>query len=555
MRIKFLPALLVAFSAMVVMTSCGGKKTNTQGRYVPKEAVFVAHLNGASLTDKLPWEEVKTNSAFKMAYADSSVDALAKTAMENPENTGIDIKSDMIIYVVKDSAGGYVGFQGKVKDVAKFKSYYTSALKDATASQKDGIEFLTSGRVSMSWDKDKFIMLSDLPEMNAMNEQKRNIWDTTYTKPEYTSTRNTVATATALYSLKEENSLAKEERFSRMVNDKGDMHFWMNVESLYKGMPGMEALAMINMTKLYEDSRYAATANFENGQIKVDMTSYGGKEISDIYKKYGGNKVDADMAANLSSKDIAVFFAMNFKPEGIKEFIKLTGMEGLINMGTAYMGFNMDDFIKANKGDILLSISDFAVDSFGRPEPKVLFSASIGDKASFDKLINAGNKMGAAEFGGKISYNKNDKYFVIGNDKAGNDQFISGKGGSKPAFWDRINGGPIAGYVNIQTLMNAMKSEMSRDSFSMRTLEASQKFWNDITLSGGNFKDGGITQHVEINLMDKSTNSLKQLNKYIDAIAVIEKEKNERYKNRIDTVGADVNLSPVIIDTVAVTTP
>lgn len=551
MRIKFLPALLAAFSAVLLLASCGGKKTNTQGRYVPKDAVFVIHLNGESLNAKLPWDEVKANNAFKMAYADSTVDAIAKTAMENPENTGVDIKNDLVVFVAKDSAGGYVAFEGKVKDAAKFKSYYSSALKGAAASEKDGVQFLTSGRMSISWDKEKFIMLSDLPEMNRMNElQKRDIWDTVYTAPAITSTRNTIAAATALYTLKEDNSLAKEERFSRMVNDKGDVHFWMNVESLYKGMPGMEVMAMINLTKLYEDSRYAATGNFENGQIKVDMVSYGGKEISDIYKKYAGNKVSADMAGNLPAKDIAVFFALNFKPEGIKELIKLTGMEGLINMGTAMLGFNMEDFIKANKGDILLSISDFGVDSFGRPEPKVLFSASIGDKASFDKLINAGKKMSKGDdMGGKIAYNKNDKYFVIGNNKAANDQFISSKGGNKPAFWDRISGGPIAGYVNLQTIMNTFSKEASRDSFGFMSLQASQKFWSDITLSGGDFKDGGIVQHLEINLVDKTTNSLKQLNKYVDALALIEKQKKEYYKTN------DNMLPPAVVDSVVAIAP
>lgn len=530
MRIKFLPALFIAFTAMLFMASCG-KKTNTQGRYIPNEAVLVVHMNGESLTSKLPWDEVKANSIFKMAYADSSLDAMAKAAMENPENTGADMKADVMFFVVKDSAGGYLALQGKVKDAAKFKSYYASIWKNATASEKDGISFLTTDRISMSWDKEKFIMLTDIPELNAMRElQNRNTWDTSYTPPAFNSTRNTVDAVAALYKLEEDKSLAKEERFSRLVNDKADMHFWMNVESLYDGMPGMEALAMLNMSKLYKDSRYAAAANFEDGKIVVDITSYGGKELTDIYKKYSGSDVSSEMAGNLPAKDIAVFFAMNFKPEGIREFIKLTGMEGLVNMGTASLGFNLDDFIKANKGDILLSIADFTVDSIGRPEPNILFATSIGDKASFDKIVAAGERMGKREMGGKVSYAKNDKYFAIGNNKAHNDQFIAGKGGGKPAFWDKIKDGPMAGYVNLQTIMNAASKGATRDSLANLMLQASQKFWNDITLSGGKFKDGGITQHVEVNLMDKTTNSLKQLNKYLNEIAVIGKQMKDARK-------------------------
>ncbi|MFT3979961.1 MAG: DUF4836 family protein [Ferruginibacter sp.] len=532
MRIKFLPTLLIAVSAILVLASCG-KKTNTEGRYIPKEAVFVAHLNGASLNEKLPWDEVKNNAAFKLAYADTSLDAVAKTALDNPDNTGIDIKSDLLIYVVKDSAGGYAAFQGKIKDAAKFKSFYTSALKSAAASQKDGVEYLTKDRISVSWDKDKFIILTDLPEMNNLQElENRNPFDTSFAPLPVVSTRNTITTAGALYTLSEGNSLGKEERFSTLVHDKADMHFWMNAEALYKDMPGMAAMAMINLGKLYEDARMTASANFDNGQIKVDMKSYGGKEMTDIYKKYSGSSISSEMAESLPAKDVAVFFAMNFKPEGIKEFIKLAGMEGLINMATAFIGFGMDDFIKANKGDILLSISDFKADSSGKAKPNVLFAASIGDKASFDKLIAAGQKAGKddSSMASEISYNKNDKYFVIGNNKANNDQFISGKAGSKPAFWDKIKSSPIAGYVNIQALMNAFQYEAKGDSLGLEALKASQEFWNDAVLSGGEFKDGGIVQHVEINLVDKNTNSLKQLNKYVDKLGVIAKKKKDTKK-------------------------
>lgn len=543
---------MIAVSAVLIMASCS-KKTNTQGRYIPKEALFAMHINGESLTAKLPWDEVKNNNAFKMAYADSSVDAIARAAMDNPENTGIDIKNDLVFFVVKDTTGGYAGFQGKLKDAAKFKSYFTSAFKDAAASEKDGIQFLTKDQVSITWDKDKFIVLSDLPQMGAMNALQRNAWDTSYNAPmEEISTRNLPATATALYNLKEGNSLATEERFSKLMADKGDMHFWMNAESLSQEMSGMSGLAMMNLNKISEDSRQAATASFEDGKIKVDLTSYGGKEMTNLYKKYGGGKVSEEMAAQLPTKDAAIFFAMNFKPEGIKEFLKLLNLEGMMNMVSGQIGFTFDDFIKANKGDLLLSISDFTKDSFGRPNPKVLFATSIGDKVAFDKLIAAGNKMsrGAAGFANEFSYNKNDQYFVIGNDKAANDQFVTGKSGNKPAFWDKISGGAVAGYVNIQTLMNSFRSEMSNnDSFMIRTFQASQKMWNDITLSGGEFKDGGIVQHVEINLMDKSTNSLKQLNRYFDEIALIQKQRKESYKYMYEDVTTP-KIDSVIFDPV-----
>ena len=62
-RMKY-PFLIYIF-AVLLFTSCS--KTNKEGRYIPSDASFVMHLNGASLNAKLPWEEIKKNELFKEA--------------------------------------------------------------------------------------------------------------------------------------------------------------------------------------------------------------------------------------------------------------------------------------------------------------------------------------------------------------------------------------------------------------------------------------------------------------------------------------------------------
>lgn len=69
---------------------------------------------------------------------------------------------------------------------------------------------------------------------------------------------------------------------------------------------------------------------------------------------------------------------------------------------------------------------------------------------------------------------------------------------------------------------------MSKDGGSEMT-EASLNMWQDITGTGGEFKDKYSEAEFEINLVDKNTNSLKQLNQYIDKMATgFEKAKKER---------------------------
>ena len=74
-----------------------------------------------------------------------------------------------------------------------------------------------------------------------------------------------------------------------------------------------------------------------------------------------------------------------------------------------------------------------------------------------------------------------------------------------------------------------MKPSAGTDSLTLAGFDASLKMWDNLTMKGGQFKDGGITQHWEINLMDKNTNSLKQLNKYAASMGLIaeaNKKKN-----------------------------
>ena len=110
---------LAAIFIVTIFASCS-KKTNKEGRYIPSDAGVVVHVNGESLNAKLPWAEIKENEAFKKMIADTGVSSFAKSLLENPENSGVNTKGDFILFVVKDTSGGYTAVEGSVKDETKF---------------------------------------------------------------------------------------------------------------------------------------------------------------------------------------------------------------------------------------------------------------------------------------------------------------------------------------------------------------------------------------------------------------------------------------------------
>ncbi|MBP6022150.1 DUF4836 family protein [Ferruginibacter sp.] len=533
-RIPFLAAV-----AILLLASCS--KKNKEGKFVPKDAAVVVHVNGASLSSKLPWDEIKKNALFQKMYADSSIPTFIKGALENPDNSGIDTKTDMIFFMQKDSVGGIIVFTGAIKDAEKFKLFSLDITKGGTESEKDGIKFITKSPFSVGWNNEKFVCLVNAPEL-SMNGYKPSSWgDSTYT----VKSRDLSAACKTIFDLKESNSLAEDEKFTELVKQPGDLHFWMNSEELYKDGLANPAMAMLNLTTLYKGSRAAATLNFENGKILMDIKSYAGKELTELYKKYGGKNIDEEMIKRLPSKDVAAVFAMSYKPEGIKELLKLMGVEGYANMGLAFAGFSLDDFIKANKGDVLIALTEIKhkKDSIkfkgvngedksfetNTPQPEFIFATSIGDKDAFNLLIKAGEKFGKnvpAEI--PVAYNSNGKYFAIGNSKENIAKYTGTNSNTSFDFLSNISGEPFGGYINLQYIMKAFESEATKDSTAKAVYDASLKMWDNVYMKGGSYSGGGITQTMEINLIDKNTNSLKQLNQYLGTLGQLKMESDKK---------------------------
>lgn len=539
MQIRFRIPVLAA----IIILAAGCSKKNKEGKFIPEDAAIAVHINGASLNAKLPWEEVKNTDLFKELSSDTSLSTFAKQALENPDNSGIDTKTDMLFFLKKDTVGGYVSFSGTIKDAEKFRLFNIDVANGGVESEDGGINFLSKYPVCVAWNKEKFVYVSNVDELNPMN-YRLNTYDSSVM---YKSTgRDMIKTCKDVFNLKEDKSLAKNEKFTELVKKTGDLHFWMNSEELNKGNFTSAGLKMmpVDFEKLYKGSITTATVNFENGKILFDTKSYASKEITEIWKKYGG-KLDETMLKRLPAKDVAFVLAMNFKPEGIKELVKVMGMEGYANMGLAFMGFTLDDFIKANKGDILLAVSDFEKTTDTTPtevfaqagnmftKPDVIFATSVGDKDAFNKLVKAGEKLGKNMFTSDslpIALNNNGSYFAIGSKKTSVDKFIAG-GNSNFDFISKITGQSVGGYVNIQYLLKAFGSEAAKDSSAKAAYDASLAFWDNAYMKGGDFSDGGTTSTIEINLMDKNTNSLKQLNQYLGKLgAIAKKEKEKRDK-------------------------
>lgn len=530
--------LVVLLIGTTIFVSCGGSDKHAIS--VPKDAAMVFHINAPSLTSKLSWDEIKATNWFKQLHSKAGEeDSTAQKLLENPESSGINTQADLVFFMKRHGKGGFVAFEGTLKDAAAFEAFNKKVSKNSTSTKDGDINIIKEDEAIITWTSSRFIYLGNAPFLAAQNRYLDPSSQGGAEDPANFPADTLVKYAKELYNLDGDNSLFSDKRFANLIKETGDMHFWFSAEHMYKGGLG-SALSMLNIGTLTEGAITAASINFDNGKIAATTKSYYNKELGKLYEKYKMKNFDAAILNRIPSQNIVGLFSMNYPPEGLKEFMKVLGLDGMINSTLGELDYSMDEFVKANKGEVLIAVTDFEMKqqtfqlppgvempegytpmTRNTPDFKVLFAASINDKAAFDKLVaSAKAKLGEAAQGNlpPISYSLNDNWFAASNDQEHVNKFLAGGNNNWPIA-SKLGGHPVIFYVDLQKCMKPFATDTSATMANVALAE-SLKMWQDVVGTGGEVTNGHMQASFEINLVDKTTNSLKQLNQYIDKISM-----------------------------------
>lgn len=533
-------SLILLTVVISLLVSCSRTKS---GIAVPKDASLVVHINTSSLTSKVTWQEIQQNEWFRKLYANET-DSLSKQLLDNPASSGIDLKSDLAFFVKKEGQGGYMAFEGGVKDAAAFEAFATKVNKGGKVVKNGDVNVLaTSLKSLVAWTDNRFVYIMDVPMPSAtsgLNSSSDGL-----SGPSSFPTDSLQKFAVQLFDLPGKNNLMSDDRFASLIKETGDIHYWVNAEQYYNSLGGFLSLLKLNV--LFEGNAYGATLNFENGKITFKSKAYYNKELNALMKKYEGGKVSAATINRIPSKNVVAVFALKYPPQGLKDMLKLIGVDGFVNSFFSGVGYSTDEFIKANKGDLLLSITDFSIkaqeitinDPDGNPQTirqddmpdaKILFAASVADKPSFDKLFGIMQtkiQELSPEIANKVHFQLNNDWFAASNSPEQVNAFLSG-GNNQFPFANRISGKAFGGYIDVQQLLKSAAPAIT-DSSARAAMDASINMWQDIVMTSGGEEGDAFVGEAEVNLVDKNTNSLKQLNKYLDTVSKLFESKNRRY--------------------------
>ena len=519
-----------------ILSSCGKKTADV---LIPEDASVVVHLNMESLTSKLSWEEIKSSDWFKMASEEGHHSDIQKKLLANPDSSGVDLKKDLYMFVQMRGTNTYVVLQGKLKDAKAFEAMVAKMDDKPQEIKKQGnFSYAGDDNGCVTWTSDRFIVVGNGGSMQPRQDMFKN-----HTPKAKISVDSILKYAKDLYSLPQKNSITNDSRYASIAGEKGDMHFWVSSGAFLKDAMS-SGLGMLKGASLLEGNVSGYTVNFDNGKITANTKSWFNNELGALMKKYPPDNVNTDMLKRIQGQDMSVVFAMNYPPEGLKEFLKLFGVDGMVNGFLGDVGLSIDDFVKANKGDLLFAVSDLTVEnkemnlgpdkgglSSSTGGGNILFATSINDKPTFEKMVDVVksevSKQGGAADLSMIKYTIKDNWFIAGNSQQSVDGFASGST-TDHSFISKISGHPMGGFIDFQKLSGGMKSKQfggMGDIFS----GDSTKVWDNMIFYGGEMKDDAYVAYMEVNLFDKNTNSLKQINSFMSSVAKKAKEQSNSY--------------------------
>ncbi|MEO6837834.1 MAG: DUF4836 family protein [Ginsengibacter sp.] len=543
---------LVAFGVMTVLFSSCGKNNSEVGKMIPSNALFVAQVNVKSLDSKLSWDEVKKTGWYQKAYSDSSVPDWRKKILDNPSASGIDFDNGLILFVSKSSGEDYfVAAEGKIKNEKDFEQFNKNFDPSQTVRKQGDINLLTlKDKNVVGWNGNYFVYVMN---SNTSSFSQMYKWrDSTNMQPDAPVDKSAELSefCSKLFSLKPDSSLANNDKFAALLKENGDVHVWQNNEAIVNSSAAMGMLGMIKLDAFIKDNISTYTVNFDKGEIDVNQKSYVSKDLEVVLKKYLSNSIKMDMIKNIPSQNVFGLLALNFKSEGLVELIKLTGADGMINSYAPKLGFTLDDVSKSTNGDFLLTFTDFKMDKnlfnkndsgenlskFNKPDFNYIFSLGVGNKESLQKIIDAGKNIGSQM--GKDSlvnnYVLNDKLFATGSSGTFVNQYITGNN-NKYDFTAKFSGHPVGFFLDIHKILSQFANTESNSADDKAMLDQSLNMWDNITAYGGDFKDNGFTFHSEINLINKDTNSLRQLNNYMNEMYKMHEAKKDQNNHSLDS--------------------
>ncbi|RYE16188.1 MAG: DUF4836 family protein, partial [Sphingobacteriales bacterium] len=532
--------LFAFLCAIVLLGSCNSLPDNA--RYIPQNAVVVVGLHTNEIGKKIAWNAI-TGSKL--------LDELKKRKMANenaiidPEAMGVELNSTTYIYMKTDKRfqnGSRVTALVPLEDVAKWEGFVKRSFPAASIKTKgDRQEAMLANGMYAGWTKNMLVVMNTIqvPQDYNMNQYMNNTedieGDTTMDITDTVAVQVTPPAAATepvideaqlqaemdnAFSIKKENSLAENKRFTKLETSGHDITVWVNYNEIMdaygaQGMSGMMGISVSNA--LWKNAAFAAGFDFEKGKITGDMLYYSPEEMQEVAKEMGKESASKEMIDMLPLQQPNMVFTWHLSPKGLKGTLDKMGMLGFVNLALSQQNLSADEVLEALSGDMAFVVKDFTVkadsskityytsvsgeDSLvhGKnyaPDAKFLYVLKIGNKENFNKLmqlaiankalLSAGNNMYKLPGENPTTIITNDKYLVCANNVADAQAFLQNnfKKEKKDGDIGSTLNHPVGMYINVQSMLASFNPANLNSAKDSTMFIESKKLLHKVALHG-----------------------------------------------------------------------
>lgn len=529
---------ILLLTAILINCSLLYAQKNSLYNYFPSDAKAIIHINLPSLASKMSWQEFQQIPFLQEAMKDAPPDA--QEFLKNPAASGINFLSGLFIVSTPDPENktkSKSALYGQLADTARFRALIQKTDPKMKIKTVGKIHVAASEKTAMAWTGDLFVMpLSKNTSKPAEPTAAKDL-----------AARAIKLADQSLSLLKPvTNPLTNDNRFNSLVNESGDIRFWINRNLDIKKAKKNKAddvLKMMNLGMMQNGNYMTGVINFENGKAVAKMKTYMSPTMDSLYRLYPSKSLNTNLLKKLPAGQPLVLISFNMSTDLLAAIFKETGMKKIMDSVTAKSPVKPADIAEGLNGDLSIAVVQSKEidekDSVTQALNGIQFfiAASIKNKSKLEPLIaqlqktkepktdEDGNikKPGGPLGGMKPSFLLTDSFFVASISSFAAEKFL------KTSAENEVSqlASPYSSHssvfaLDLKTILGfamqmSKKKPAGDDEASAKLIETFDK----LVFYGGQYQDGAALSAAEFQFSNKEENSLKQFAKLIETAAAM----------------------------------
>lgn len=534
MKNKFSAIIIICVVVTIAVISCK-KPISKLALYIPKDATVVFVVDAKAVTNKIASSGISLDSLVNVFTNEKSENVLPSNDIKN---SGIDLNKSFYIFLKQTNSIQ----QGKIKsgaliaevqDVEKLETFFKKTKTNARISSANNYKYVALGDGYIAGWKDKVLIISLVTIGNDAPG--------TFSTGEGTLSQQQLTT---LFAQKESASITSLDAFNNVLSKPGDVHFYTNASA------GLNTAAIPGMTKaneLLQGSYTQGIINFEKGKIVASSETHYNNTLSNILNKYPAQEVNINLIKSYPDS-LTAFAVLSFNTKILLDILHYLNFDSIADSFAASLGFTTSDVTNALSGDFAIMFSPRSKNNISPRNPGFLLNLVIGDKPSFDKVLNGlldkqilskkGDQyqLGITGGHGFVIETANNSLYISSSDELIKTYQSSSKNFALPAGIEKQAANKsMVFYVDINALLqNKSVNDSSADiqfndsRYINAVAKAARETFKNVIAMSDKGSTKVIKASVELNFVNANENSLAGFTKFM---AVVHREKMNRTNN------------------------